>query len=207
MSFDPYDVLGVEREADQDAVRAAYRSKAKAAHPDMGGSDEAFARLARAHLILSDPVRRAKYDETGQFDDAPQNIDGAAYNLINGMLQQAIAGQNDPVKFDLVDSMRGMIGQDLHALEGTRRQMTAARDRAVRLVGRFSGKRSAQFDRMLNWHREQIETQIAKADESIAQRRRAIELLEGCEFDWEKPVQQFYANAGFFGGASTSTAF
>lgn len=35
---DPYEILGVRLDADRDVIEAAYRAKAKAAHPDAGGS-------------------------------------------------------------------------------------------------------------------------------------------------------------------------
>ena len=41
----PYDVLGVRPTATQDEIDAAYRQKARHAHPDAGGSTEAMQRL------------------------------------------------------------------------------------------------------------------------------------------------------------------
>ena len=72
MTDDLYDTLGVEREADPAAIRAAYRRRAKQAHPDAGGTAPEFERLNRAKLVLLDPERRRKYDETGKVDDAPE---------------------------------------------------------------------------------------------------------------------------------------
>lgn len=42
---DPYDVLGVKRDATEEEITASYRQKAKLCHPDMGGSPEAMQRL------------------------------------------------------------------------------------------------------------------------------------------------------------------
>ena len=42
---DPYDVLGVCSDADEDVIDAAYRARAKRLHPDVGGSAEAFKEL------------------------------------------------------------------------------------------------------------------------------------------------------------------
>ncbi len=50
-SFNPYDVLGVPRGAAEDAIKAAYRKKAKQHHPDLnrdGNSDE-FVRVQAAY--------------------------------------------------------------------------------------------------------------------------------------------------------------
>lgn len=45
-------VLGVDRAADPEAVRAAYRSKVKEVHPDRGGDAEAFKRVTTAYETL-----------------------------------------------------------------------------------------------------------------------------------------------------------
>ena len=63
--IDPYELLGLERDADNQAIRNAYRKAAKSAHPDSGGDPEQFARLQVAYELLKDPVRRKVYDDTG----------------------------------------------------------------------------------------------------------------------------------------------
>ncbi|KVK68115.1 hypothetical protein L905_15425, partial [Agrobacterium sp. TS43] len=63
--IDPYVLLGVERDADEAAIKSAYRKVAKAAHPDSGGDAEQFARLQTAYELLKDPVRRKVFDDTG----------------------------------------------------------------------------------------------------------------------------------------------
>jgi curved DNA-binding protein CbpA len=45
-------------------VKAAYRKAALAHHPDRGGSTEAIQRINEANDVLSDPDRRARYDES-----------------------------------------------------------------------------------------------------------------------------------------------
>ncbi|MFO1118546.1 MAG: DnaJ domain-containing protein [Beijerinckiaceae bacterium] len=67
---DLYEVLGVPRDATTAAIRRAFRKKARAAHPDGGGSAEAFNELKTAYDVLADPVRRKRYDETGELGDA-----------------------------------------------------------------------------------------------------------------------------------------
>jgi hypothetical protein len=52
-----YEVLGLEPEADLDAVREAYRERAKETHPDLGGDPEAFIRVREAYERLRDHLR------------------------------------------------------------------------------------------------------------------------------------------------------
>lgn len=63
---DPYAILGVRRNAGQEEIKAAWRSVAKAVHPDHNQGDplatERFAEAGRAYELLRDPVRRSRYD-------------------------------------------------------------------------------------------------------------------------------------------------
>jgi DnaJ-like protein len=66
---DHYEALGVPRDADVEAIRAAWRTQAMQLHPDLADdgrtrSGEAFLRLKEAYDVLRDPVRRARYDAT-----------------------------------------------------------------------------------------------------------------------------------------------
>lgn len=68
---DPYQTLGLKRGASESDIRAAYRKLAKQYHPDLnaGRADaaERFKAINRAHDLLSDPTRRARYDR-GEID-------------------------------------------------------------------------------------------------------------------------------------------
>jgi DnaJ-class molecular chaperone len=66
---DLYEVLGVARDADTDAIRKAYRKLARKHHPDLNpgdkASEERFKEISRAWEVLEDPERRRNYDEFG----------------------------------------------------------------------------------------------------------------------------------------------
>jgi curved DNA-binding protein len=65
---DYYEVLGVSRDADQDAIRRAYRKLARTYHPDLNSDSDAedrFKELGEAYEVLSDPDKRERYDRLG----------------------------------------------------------------------------------------------------------------------------------------------
>jgi molecular chaperone DnaJ len=66
---DPYQVLGVPREADETQIKKAFRRLARELHPDVNRHDpeaeEKFKEAAEAYEILCDPERRATYDRYG----------------------------------------------------------------------------------------------------------------------------------------------
>jgi DnaJ-class molecular chaperone len=72
-SGDPYELLGVKRDASQKDIQKAYRRLAKKLHPDLNpGSAEAekqFKEVAAAYDLLSDPEQRARFDR-GDIDSS-----------------------------------------------------------------------------------------------------------------------------------------
>jgi molecular chaperone DnaJ len=66
---DPYEVLDVGRDADENAIKKAFRRLARELHPDVNTDDpdaeEKFKEAAEAYEILSDAERRATYDRYG----------------------------------------------------------------------------------------------------------------------------------------------
>ena len=61
-----YELLGIDRLADLDAIKQAYRSLAKALHPDVNTGDEEaadrFKHITAAYNLLADKKKRAEYD-------------------------------------------------------------------------------------------------------------------------------------------------
>src|SRR5690606_35549926 len=66
---DYYKVLGVGRDASADEIKKAYRKLALQYHPDRNPDDKSaedkFKEVNEAHQVLSDPEKRAKYDQLG----------------------------------------------------------------------------------------------------------------------------------------------
>ena len=66
---DYYDTLGVSRSASEDEIKKSYRKLAMQYHPDRNpddkGAEDKFKTAAEAYEILSDPEKRARYDQYG----------------------------------------------------------------------------------------------------------------------------------------------
>jgi curved DNA-binding protein len=77
MPQDLYAVLGVARDADEDAIKKAFRKLAMKYHPDKNpgaANEQRFKEINQAHEVLADKKRRAAYDEFGE-ESLSQNFD------------------------------------------------------------------------------------------------------------------------------------
>lgn len=85
MAQDLYAVLGVTKTASEDEIKKAYRKMAKQYHPDLHPGDKAaeakFKEINEAYEVLSDPNKKANYDQFGTVDPMGG---GAGYSGFSG---------------------------------------------------------------------------------------------------------------------------
>ena len=121
MSQDLYDLLGVDRDADADAIKKAYRRLARQLHPDVNPdpeTQERFKEVSRAYEVLSDPQKRAAYDRGGD------PFGGAAGGF----------GQGAGFSFtDIMDAFFGGAGGGAAAGRGPRPRTRRGQDALIRL--------------------------------------------------------------------------
>ncbi|MDO8490144.1 MAG: molecular chaperone DnaJ [bacterium] len=108
---DPYEILGVQKNASQDEIKKAFRKLAHQYHPDkQSGNAEKFKEINAANQILSDEKARAQYDQYGSVGDTHGGHQGGM-SWEDIMRQQGGFGGGVNVDFgDLGDAFGDMFG-------------------------------------------------------------------------------------------------
>lgn len=75
---DPYKVLGIPRDANEEQIKAGFKKRSKKYHPDRNKEDprakEKFEKVVNAYELLKDPERKRIYDLTGDEDPQQQQF-------------------------------------------------------------------------------------------------------------------------------------
>jgi curved DNA-binding protein len=135
---DLYAVLGVDRSSSHEEIQKVYKKLARKHHPDLNPGDreseERFKEIASAYRVLSDPERRALYDEFGEISLSAGFDPEEARKLRNEFGQGfgfATAGEwPDADQFGDIDDLLGRIFGSGRAAGGA-----DPRDSATRLRG------------------------------------------------------------------------
>jgi len=217
--FDLYAELGIGRGADDKAIRTAYRSLAKKAHPDTGGSTEAFERLQLAHAVLSDPERRKQYDETGRYDAGRvDNGDADALGVLIKMIEKFLGAEAEPETLDLPREITREAKQMLAQIGKAINQAERTKKRAEKLLGRFKTKDGEEtpVEAMLRHQIQKYELAAKKHGQAKTAFERVIKLVEQWRFEREFIPDPFTQDAmqqrgsyssllNQFGSGTTST--
>lgn len=140
--MNPYEVLGVDRNASADEIKKAYRVAAMNNHPDRNPGDaaaeERFKEAARAYEILSSPSRREAYDRFGTTGEPGSSGMGGMEDIFGG--------------FGLDDALRAFMENFGFASGGSRGGAIRGEDLTVKVdldlqEAALGGKREIQLER------------------------------------------------------------
>lgn len=128
---DPYRVLGVERSADADTIRKAYRKLARRWHPDVNrdaGASERFKEINAAYDVVGDADKRQLFDEFGEASTRPGFDAGRARAFRGARGGRAGFDVNGMDVDDLLGSIFGGAGFDRGPRRGADQQVELAID-------------------------------------------------------------------------------
>jgi molecular chaperone DnaJ len=105
---DYYEVLGVNKNATPDEIKKAYRNQSKIHHPDKGGDTDKFKEISEAYEHLSDPNKKAKYDQFGHSDGYSQPNHGFDFESFFGKKEMVGNNINIILKLTLEEIFEGI---------------------------------------------------------------------------------------------------
>ena len=182
-----YSELSVAREASSGEIDKAYRKLARSAHPDAGGSAEAFHALAHAHAVLSDPERRAAYDATGYEGEIDaETIASRAMDHIQQLVASVLDSDIPFEQVDLVAAIRDTLVKQKAEIAAAVVKLEKQAKRAEAMARRFRRKSGADFiGAALDRRAAEARQSAEKTRHEEAVFAKAIALLADYAFDHE----------------------
>ena len=111
---DYYQTLGIDRKANEKEIKKAFRKLAREYHPDVNPGDkqaeERFKTINEAHEVLSDPEKRAKYDQLGSAYQQYQRGGGQPDNFNWGQWTGGAPGGGAHVRYGSAEDLQDMFG-------------------------------------------------------------------------------------------------
>lgn len=199
MNLDPYEELGIPRDATVREARKAYRKRSQKTHPNNqdGGSAEAFARTSTALAVIVDPRRRKHFDETDRVDeDRVDNDHAAALQVIErffgSLINDACGGvkMEDPRKRDLVAEFKAKMAQEVAEALANKAQGATVMAFLVDMARRFKAPegRPNPVKRSIERKIGDLEGQMRDLDEGVAARTLALKLVAEIVFERDHPA-------------------
>lgn len=181
--IDPYEFLGIARDADDERIRAAYRQKAKSTHPDSGGSAEDFLMGQQASEMLLDPERRKFFDETGYDLQLADPLELQGLLVIEKLVNDIVLDDREPGSFDPISGMRQKLIDEIAKSRFQIREMHAhvlrLENHLIRLEKR-SGPDVLGY--MLRGRLAAIAKLISESEAKIAATERAEQMLDAYSY-------------------------
>ena len=204
-SNDPYEILGVSKNATPDEINAAYKKKAKSSHPDQGGSAEKFTRIKQASMVLLDPKKRKRFDEDGfAEDDKPDNLTSTAMqrvvNFFINTINASMDGRGvDLNQLDLVAGANLFFDQEISSIKNNianvKKQITQFEKAAKRIK---SKRKNDMIKVMLNHHCQGLRKVVDANEQEVAVLSLAKDVLKDYSFEQEQDTYTYTLIRGFY---------
>ena len=193
---DPYATLGVPRAADAKAIKAAYRQSVRVAHPDRGGDAAHFIAVVQAFGILSNPVAKRLFEETGEIDEAGvrdyrQEVVVILADMFDSAVSTALGLALPLNRVDFIEQMTSVVKAQIGEAEQKRKsadaEIKALEDLRSR-IKRRDGAANLFVDRL----NEQIKTKLG-AHRAALHRLSLLETAASELANYDSEVELFSA--------------
>ena len=199
MSKDLYELLGVARDASPEDIKAAYRRAAMEHHPDRNPDDpdahDRFQAVQQAYETLSDPDKRAFYDQHGSAPGPQMDPEAALREDAISIFMEAMnqSGPN-PAQRDIIQLMEGVVMGKQMTLRQSLQQTESMIAKLEKVVGRIHRKEGAGPNVLSSFLEQDIagkRQQCQRFRDMIDHGERLMEYIKTYTFDVEPAPQQW----------------
>ncbi|MGD0587024.1 MAG: J domain-containing protein [Oryzomonas sp.] len=190
---DPYDVLGVDKNATPGDIKKAHRKRIRKAHPDSGGNPEEFMALQCAYETLIDPEKRRRYDNN---EPEPGSIVQEALGHLCKIFNSLLDSHGDKITtIDIVSAITGHIRGDIVNITAMKNSHAKKAKTLRKVLERlkYSGRRVDVLKEMLEQQLQDIARGQKQADRTIEMLEMATILAKEYAFERESPITSDFA--------------
>lgn len=208
MPTDPYEILGLDKDATPDQINAAYKAAAKKAHPDSGGNSEDFTRVKQASMVLLDPRKRKQFDDTGHQADEADNTEATIMEAIASFLIGAINSLEEGhapniEQVDLIGAAKNNFSEKIKVCQQNMKSVNKQIKKLERALTRLKTKRPNDIIRqMISRHIVLLQNLIPVNERDIDINNRILAVLADYEFEHSSQPNERspYQTGGLFRG-------
>lgn len=185
-----YETLGVSNEATQEEIRDAYKNKAKELHPDKGGEAQDMADVNNAYAVLRNPVKRDKYDRTGNVEETPFEV--KFEGLVQNIFMQLVENSLNIDTSDLMGDFKEMVKEIIKGNKKSRKETEKRIGKLEKVIGRLSSNQDDKISRVVRNNLENCKRELNVIDEQISFMEQSLEVIayHNYNFDVPKPEEE-----------------
>lgn len=178
-----YEEIGAAPTASPDEIKAAHRKAAKRHHPDRGGDRAMFDKIQRAYTVLIDPDQRARYDETGVFDETPESAEEREMlTVVQRALMSVVLGKEDLARCDVIGATIAVVNRGLEEIAAKTAEAATHLERIAAARTRITRLDPAQQDslgQLLDHQTHELKAAGPRLERAGRAHAKALELLYG----------------------------
>ncbi len=187
--MDLYKELNIHEQSSDEEIKIAYRRAAKEHHPDKGGKIEKFKSIKLAYEVLSDKEKRQRYDETGIWDNKPNNEEAELRSNIAVLILNTIDQVGNLDQIDIIKKATETVLQGIHqnslAINDARRKIAKYEKAKAKLKKKDAGENILAD--IIDSQIVQIELQIVQAEKESGKMEKMITMLN--EYESEAAIK------------------
>jgi len=181
-----YEDLGVDKDTTKEEMKKAYKAKSKKTHPDLGGNRCDFEKVKTAYEVLSDPIKKERYDN-GEDTDLPP-IDDLARSQLMGMFVNAVSDGTNIEQADIIGDLEKQLEQSVVNLVRAEQRNRKVEEKwnKVKVRLRHDGSISDVFGFVIKKELDKVSKFDVEHARTVLVLNKMKEMVDTYEYKYEK---------------------